>query len=63
MVGTATGQALGMASGEIAGQAAKQLAGSAHAEHAESHFIHRIKHIVAQQLTQAVQEAEIPPIT
>jgi hypothetical protein len=55
-----------MARGEIAGQAAKHLVGSPalkHAEHAESHFIQKIKHNVAEKLTQAVREAEIPPIT
>jgi hypothetical protein len=59
LVGVASGHALGMAQEEIAGQAVKQMATS---KQSDSAFVRKMKHTVAENLTKAVREAEIPPI-
>jgi hypothetical protein len=48
-----------MAQEEIAGQAVKQMATS---KQSDSAFARKMKHTVAENLTKAVREAEIPPI-
>ena len=60
MLGTAGSHALGMAQEEVADKAVKELTKS---KASESPFARKVKQAAATKLTQAVREAEIPPIT
>lgn len=59
-MGSAVGHSVGVAQDEIAGQAMKSIASSQMKD--ESHFGGQMKKTIAENLTKAVREAEIPTI-